>query len=89
MSVNVIEDKVNILCEVKTMLKKYHVEKIISDALMELDSQVSEPDCETGKWTLYGASIEKDENGDMIFTFKEDVDSDDKPDRYRIRIEYM
>lgn len=71
------------------MFKKYHVETIISDALMELDGQVSEPDCETGKCTLYGASIEKDENGDMIFTFKEDVNSDDNPDKYRIKIEYI
>lgn len=75
--------------EGESMLKKYEVETIIEDALMELDSQVSEPDCETGKCSLYGASIEEDENGDMIFTFKEDVDSDDAPDRYRIRIEYI
>lgn len=62
---------------------------MIKNALMKLDGCLSNPDCETGKCSLYGASIEEDENGDIIFTFKEDVDSDDAPDRYRIRIEYI
>lgn len=71
------------------MLKKYEVETIIKNALIKLDGCLSKPDCETGKCSLYGASIEEDENRDMIFTFKEDVDSNDVPDRYRIRIEYI
>lgn len=68
------------------MLKKYEVEEIIKDALMELDGMLSPPDYEDGKSTVYGVSIEDDENGDMIFSFKEDYAGEDI-DKYRIKIE--
>lgn len=70
------------------VLKQYEVETIIENALMELDGILSPPDYEDGRSTLYEASIEKDENGDLIFSFKEDC-FDDYIDRYRIKIEYM
>lgn len=70
------------------MLKKYEVVTIIANALEELDSVLSPMVDEDGKHTLYEAKVEEDENHDLIFTFKEDYFSDDKPDKYRIRVEY-
>lgn len=68
------------------MLKKYEVEEIIKDALMELDGRLSPPYYEDGKSTVYEAFIYNDENGDMIFSFKEDYTGKDI-DKYRIKIE--
>lgn len=70
------------------MIKKYEVETIIKDALMDLDGMLSEPDYEDGKCTVYEASVVRDENGDLIFSFKEDCFSNDV-DNYRIKVEYF
>ena len=32
--------------------------------------------------------VVEDDNGDLIFTFKEDCLSSDEPDKYRIKVEY-
>ena len=70
------------------MLKKYEVVTIIANALEELDGVLSPIADEDGKHTLYEAKVEEDENHYLIFTFKEDYFSDNKPDKYRIKIEY-
>lgn len=70
------------------MIKKYEVETIIKDALEELDGMVSDPKDGTGRSAIFEASVEKDENGDLIFSFKEDF-LKDTVDRYRIKIEYL
>lgn len=70
------------------MLAKWEVEKIITEALEELNDMFSKPDYETGKCDIYEAKVTEDDNGDLIFTFKEDCLSSDKPDKYRIKIEY-
>ena len=70
------------------MLKKYEVETIIKNALTELDGMLSPPNYEDGKSTVYEASVEENENGELIFTFKEDFLSNDV-DKYKIKIEYM
>ena len=71
------------------MLKKYEVENIITNALEELDHVLSPHLNEDGEHTIYEAKVEEDENHDLIFTFKEDCFSDDKPDKYRIKVEYF
>ena len=70
------------------MIKKHEVERIIMDALEELNGQLSEPKYEEGSCTIFEASVEKDENGDLIFSFKEDCLSK-TIDKYRIKIEYI
>lgn len=70
------------------MIKKYEVETIIKNALEDLDGMLSNPKYEDGKCTVFESSVEEDENGDLIFSFKEDFLSENI-DRYRIKIEYM
>lgn len=70
------------------MLAKWEVKEIITQAFEELDGMLSKPDYETGKCDVYEAKVVEDDNGDLIFTFKEDCLSSDKPDKYRIKIEY-
>ena len=69
------------------MIKKYEVETIIKNALEDLDGLLSKPD-QDGKCTLCEASVKEDENGDLIFSFKEDCFSSDV-DNYRITVEYF
>ena len=73
------------------MIKKYEVENIIKNALLELDGMFSEPVYRNNEdvptQTVYEATVEEDSNGDLIFTFKEDCLSKSY-DRYKIKIEY-
>ena len=70
------------------MLAEWEVKEIITQAFEELDGMLSKPDYETGKCDVCEAKVVEDDNGDLIFTFKEDCLSSDKPDKYRIKIEY-
>lgn len=70
------------------MLAKWEVKEIITQAFEELDGMLSKPDYETGKCDVCEAKVVEDDNGDLIFTFKEDCLSSDEPDKYRIKIEY-
>ena len=70
------------------MIKKYEVENIIRYALEELDGKMSKPRYDGGLCTIYESSVSEDENGDLIFSFKEDI-LDKEIDKYRIKIEYM
>ena len=70
------------------MLAKWEVKEIITQALEALDCMLSKPDYETGKYYVYEAKVVEDDNGDLIFTFKEDCLSSDEPDKYRIKVEY-
>lgn len=69
------------------MIKKYEVEAIIRNALEELDGMLSPPNYNNGKSTVYESVVTEDENGDLIFIFKEDCFSDDT-DKYRIKVTY-
>ena len=70
------------------MMKKYELEQIIKDALLDLDGRVMDTKLGDGSVTLFEADVEKDpENGDLIFTFKEDAFKPDV-DRYRISINF-
>ena len=70
------------------MLKKYEVENQIRAALEEWDGLMSDKPDEDGYYTMFESKVVEDENGDLILSFKEDALSDDKPDKYRIKIEY-
>jgi hypothetical protein len=70
------------------MLKKYEVENQIIAALEEWDGLISDKPDEDGNYTIFESKVSKDDNGDFILSFKEDCLSDDKPDKYRIKIEY-
>ena len=70
------------------MLKKYEVENQIRAALEEWDGLMSDKPDEDGYYTMFESKVIEDENGDLILSFKEDALSDDKPDKYRIKIEY-
>lgn len=72
------------------MLKKYEVETIIRDALLELDGVVSDKPNEDGTYDLYFADVSMDDDRNIVLAFdtyigNEKIDTD----RYRIHIEYM
>ena len=74
------------------MIKKYEVEEIIKTALEELDGKLSKPTYKDINQkepiiTVFEAKVEEDENGDLIFSFKEDCLSE-QTDKYRIKIEH-
>ena len=69
------------------MIKKYEVETIIKNALEDLNGLLSKPN-EAGECTVFESSVKEDENGDLIFSFKEDFLSENV-DKYRIKIKYM
>lgn len=85
------------------MMKKYELEQIIKDALLELNGQVEDAKLGDGSVCLFGADVEKDsKTGDLLFTFKETrfreaSDDDDidlcedttTTDVYRIKIELV
>lgn len=70
------------------MLKPYEVKSIIRDALEELDGKLTEPKDENIKSTVMESSVNEDDNGDLIFSFKEDSSSESY-DIYKIKIEYL
>ena len=73
------------------MINKHEVEEIITSSLEELNGKLSKPtyrdNNDTPIQTMYEAEVSKDSNGDLLFTFKEDIFSQEC-DRYRIKIEY-
>lgn len=70
------------------MLKKYEVVNQIRYALEDWDGHISDKPNEDGYYTIFESRVVEDDNGDLILTFKEDCLSSDKPDKYRIKIEY-
>jgi hypothetical protein len=71
------------------MLKKYEVENQIKAALEEWDGIMCDKPDENGNYTIFESKVIEDDNGDLILSFKEDFLSEDKPDKYRIKIEYF
>lgn len=65
------------------MIKKYEIENLIIGAFTELDGIV-----EDGR--LYEAITEFDDDRNLILIFNEDsLNKDNKPDRYKIKIELL
>lgn len=70
------------------MIKRYEIESIIENVLDELNGKLSKPD-ENDKCTVFEATTNNPQNGEILFSFKEDMfDDDEESDRFRIRIEY-
>ncbi len=69
-----------------SMLKSYHVQNIIEDALQQLDGVLSDPD-ENDECTLSEATVEDKGNGELILSFKEYMLSNAESDVYRIKID--
>lgn len=70
------------------MIKRYKIEEMIGNALEELNGKLSKPD-ENNKRTVFEANTDNPQNGEIFFSFKEDVfDNEEEPQRFRIRIEY-
>ncbi len=68
------------------MIRQYEVEDIIENALCDLNGKLSKPD-EKNKCTMFEADTDKTQSGEILFSFKEDIMSDDSPDKFRIRVE--
>ena len=69
------------------MIKKYEVQDLIIQVLESLNNEMSKPN-EDGVCTAFDARASIDSTGDIIFTFKEDYNSTERPDKYRIRVTY-
>ena len=69
------------------MIKKHDVKMIIRNALEELDRKISEIKNVDGP-SVYEAHVDEDENGNLIFSFKENCLSN-TADIYKISIEYI
>ena len=72
------------------MLKKYEVETMINDALLEMDGVLSDKPNEDGTYNLYFADVSTDDEHNIVLTFdtyigNEKIDTD----RYKIKVEYI
>lgn len=72
------------------MLKKYEVETMIKDALLQMDGVLSDKPNEDGTYDLYFADVSEDDNSNIILTFDTYIGNKKiETDRYKIKVEYM
>ena len=72
------------------MLKKYEVETMIKNALLEMDGVFSDKPNEDGTYDLYFADVSEDDNHNVVLTFDTYISNEKiDTDKYRIKIEYM
>lgn len=72
------------------MLKKYEVETIIKDALLELDGILSDKPNEDGTYDLFFADVSEDEEHNIFLTFDTYIGNEKiETDRYKIKVEYI
>lgn len=72
------------------MLKKYEVETIINDALLEMDGMLSDKPNEDGTYDWFGVDVSEDDDHNLILTFDTYVGHEKvETDRYKIKVEYM
>jgi hypothetical protein len=72
------------------MLKKYEVETMIKDALLEMDGVLSDTPNEDGTYDLYFADVSEDDDNNIVLTFDTYVGNEKiETDRYKIKVEYM
>ena len=72
------------------MLKKYEVETMIKDALLQMDGVMSDKMNEDGTYDLYFADVSEDDEHHIVLIF--DTYAGGKKietDKYKIRVEYM
>lgn len=72
------------------MLKKYEVETMIKNALLEMDGVFSDKPNEDGTYDLYFADVAEDDNHNIVLTFDTYIGNEKIDiDKYRIKVEYM
>ena len=72
------------------MLKKYEVEIIIKNALLEMDGIVSDKPNEDGSYNSYSANVSEDDEHNIVLTYDTYIGNKKiETDRYRIKVEYM
>jgi hypothetical protein len=72
------------------MLKKYEVETMIRNALLETDGIISDKPDQDGNYEMYFADVSEDDNDNIVLTFDTYVGNEKiETDRYKIKIEYM
>ena len=72
------------------MLKKYEVETIIKNALLEIDGMLSDKPDQDSNYEMYFADVSEDDNHNIILTFDTYIDNEKiETDKYKIKIEYM
>lgn len=71
------------------MLKKYEVETIIRNALLELDGVLSDKPNQDGTYNLYFADVSEDDDCNLVLTFDTYIGNEKiETDRYKIKVEY-
>ena len=71
------------------MLKKYEVEEMIKDALLQMDGVFSDKPNEDGTYDLYFADVSEDDDHNIVLTFDTYIeDKKIETDRYKIKVEY-
>lgn len=72
------------------MLKKYEVETMIKNALLDMDGRLSDMPNEDGTYDLYFADVSEDDDHNIVLTFDTYVGNTKiETDRYKIKVEYM
>lgn len=72
------------------MLKKYEVETMIKNALLEIDGIFSDKPNEDGRYDLYFADISEDDDNNIVLTFDTYIGNEKiETDKYKIIVEYM
>lgn len=72
------------------MLKKYEVETIIENALLEIDGILSDKPNQDGTYDLYFVDVSKDNEYNIVLTFDTYIGNKKiETDRYKIKVEYM
>ena len=72
------------------MLKKYEVETIIRNALLEIDGILSDKPDQDGNYEMYFADVTEDDDNNIVLTFDTYVGNEKiETYRYKIKIEYI
>lgn len=72
------------------MLKKYEVETIIRNALLEMDGVLSDKPDQDGNYEMYFADVSEDDDHNILLTFNTYVGNEKvEADRYKIKVEYI
>lgn len=72
------------------MLKKYEVETMIKNALLEIDSIFSDKPNEDGTYDLYFADVSEDDDNNIVLIFDTYIGNEKiETDKYKIIVEYM
>lgn len=71
------------------MLKKYEIETMIKNALLEMDGVFSDKPNEDGTYDLYFADVSEDDDNNIVLTFDTYVGNEKvETDIYKIKVEY-